>query len=249
MTAKTFPLVNHPNSSDVWVGFTELYSRKLVKPSSKDKTEDVWVRQSDLYKTQAVGWKRQITELEFCKSKPDHIYVVTGGQQNPGWEDWHLISMIYKSTNGGLNGEDTDEKRFVALEHPGQFYDNDTLAIITGIAVAPHNPDHVWITYTGIPQEYRVWFSMDGGEHWINADPKGVFDNNPVNAIAYQDNDDERIYLGTDRGLYTKTKFTDWEKLESFPNVRITELKINYAFQKLRVGTFGRGLWEGPLEE
>jgi hypothetical protein len=29
--------------------------------------------------------------------------------------------------------------------------------------------------------------------------------------------------------------------------VRITELKINYAFNKLRVATFGRGLWEGEL--
>lgn len=248
MTTKTFPLINHPVSGDPWFGFTEVYSRKLDKPSKKDQAGDVWERQSDLYKTESSRWKRQITELEFCKSKPEYIYVVTGGQQNPYWFDWHLTSVIYKSIHGGLKGKDVDQKRFVALEHPGQFYDNDTLPIITGIAVAPHNPDHVWITYTGIPHNFRVWFSSDGGETWRNADPTGIFSHNPVNAIAYLDNDDDRIYLGTDRGLYTKTKFTDWEKVKLFPNVRITELKINYTFQKLRVGTFGRGLWEGSLE-
>ncbi len=247
MTTKTFPLKNHPETKNVWVGFTELYSRKKDNPSRKDKAEDVWTRESDLYKSQPSRWKRQITEMAFCKSHPETIYVVTGGQQNSYWSDWHLPSILYKSVSGGLNGVDDEKPKFLPVEYPGQFYDNDTLPIITGIVVAPHNADHIWITYTGIPKDYRVWFSGDGGDTWKNADPNGIFANNPVNAIVYHDIMSERLYLGTDRGLYTKTKFSDWEHITSFPNVRITELKINAAFGKLRIGTFGRGLWEGLL--
>ncbi|OQX74836.1 MAG: hypothetical protein B6D64_12455, partial [Bacteroidetes bacterium 4484_276] len=70
-----------------------------------------------------------------------------------------------------------------------------------------------------------------------------------VNAIAYHESTNDRLYLGTDFGLYTKGRYSDWEKVEEFPSVRITELKINKNFDKLRVATFGRGLWEGPLAE
>ncbi len=34
---------------------------------------------------------------------------------------------------------------------------------------------------------------------------------------------------------------------EDFPNVRVTELKINYCVGKLRAATFGRGMWEADL--
>lgn len=246
-TSKTTAMVNHPETGRPWFGFTELYSKELNEWTITNKPEEIWKLQSDIHKTEPFQWRRQITEIEFCKARPDNIYVVTGGQQNSPWFTWHLPSVLYKSTTGGINGEITDEKQFVPVDYPGMKHDDDTLAIITSIAVAPFNPDHVWITYTGIPGEFRVWFSYDGGETWRNADPDGMFENNPVNAIAYQEGSADRIYLGTDRGLYTKNRFTGWEKVEGFPNVRITELKINYAFNKLRVATFGRGLWEGEL--
>ncbi len=246
-TSKTTAMVNHPKTGVPWFGFTELFSKEIANPSRTDQPEDVWTLQSDIHKTEPFQWRRQITELEFCKAQPENIYVVTGGQQNSPWYDWQLPSVLYKSTSGGVAGRLSEEKRFKPVNYPGMEYDDDTLAIITSIAVAPFNPEHVWITYTGIPGEYRVWFSSNGGDTWKNADPDGIFEDNPVNAIAYQEGSADRLYLGTDRGLYTKNRFTGWEKVEGFPNVRITEMKINYAFNKLRVATFGRGLWEGEL--
>ena len=240
-------MVNHPETGKPWFGFTELFSKETDDWSITDKPEDIWKLQSDIYKTEPFQWRRQITEIEFCKARPENIYVVSGGQQNSPWYHWHLPSVLYKSSTGGIDGETAKEKKFMPVEYPGMTHDDDTLAIITSIAVAPFNPNHLWITYTGIPGEYRVWFSSDGGKTWRNADPGGVFKKNPVNAIAYQEGSADRLYLGTDRGLYTKNRFTGWEKFEKFPNVRITELKINHAFNKLRVATFGRGLWEGNL--
>jgi len=247
ITTKTFPLVNHPITNEPWFGFTEIYTKKIDFPTIKDKADDVWVRQSDLYRSQPFGWRRQITELAFCRARPEVLYVVTGGQQNSPESSWHLPSALYKSVNGGINGVDSDEIRFKPLKYPGLNFDDDTLAIITSIAVATYNPNHIWITYTGILPQFRVWFSHDGGDTWINADPNAIFADNPINAIVYQDDSADRLYVGTDRGLYTKNRFSDWEKISDFPNVRITELKINYSFKKLRIATFGRGLWEGAL--
>ncbi len=225
-TSKTTFMENHPKTQQAWFGFTEVYSKSIDFPSIKNKPDEVWTRQSDIYKTEPFSWRRQITEIAFCKAQPENIFVVTGGQQNSPWTDWHLPSGLYKSNQGGLDGKDEDEIRFKPLDFPGKNYDDDTLAIITSIAVAPYNPNHVWISYTGIPKAYRVWFSMDGGISWKNDDPKGILADNPVNAIAYQEGSADRIYLGTDKGLFTRNRFTDWQKVEDFPSVRITELKI-----------------------
>lgn len=249
MTVKTFPLVNHPKTGEPWFGFSEIFTKEILRPEHITPREEVWTRQSDLYLTEPEAWKRQITEISICKASPDVVYVVTAGQQNPPHMDWQLKSGLYKSVKGGINGTDQAEIHFKPVDFPGKDYDDDTLAIITGVLVNPLNPDHVWITYTGIPREYRIWESKDGGKIWENADPDGVFATNPVNAIVYLEGSDDRLYVGTDRGLYTKTNNTAWQHISEFPNVRITEININRNFKKLRIATFGRGLWEGPLAE
>ncbi len=120
-------------------------------------------------------------------------------------------------------------------------FDDDTMAILSGLAVDPANLDRVYIYYAGLLGQYRVWYSENGRSDWHNGDPKGIFGKIPVNAIAYQENTSDRLYAGTDFGLYTKDKNSDWVKVGEFPNVRITELKINKNFNRLRVATFGCG--------
>jgi len=247
ITTKTFPMVNHPETGGVLFGFTEIFQKEILMPSVITQLDDIWVRKSDLFKIEIESWKRQITEIEFCESNPDIVFVITAGQQNPPGSDWQLRSKLYKSEKGLVS----EEKRncFKEIAYPGEMYDNDTLAILSGVAVDPNNPDRVFLSYAGLIGQYRIWYSENGGLDWQNADPKGVFQRIPVNAIAYDEIDNGRLYAGTDYGLYTKAadSDSDWEKITEFPSVRITELKINRSFNRLRVATFGRGLWEGPL--
>ncbi len=247
ITVKTFPLLNHPQTGKAWFGFTEIYTKEITNPQFGIDRNEVWTRQSDIHRTEPRGWKRQVHEIAICTSAPEVIYAVTGGQQNTPGSDWQLQSGLYKSVTGGINGKDPDETAFQPLEYPGLNYDDDTLAIITGIAVNPLDHNHVWITYTGIPGQYRIWESLDGGKSWINTDPEGIFIRNPVNAIAFLEGSDDRLFIGTDKGLYSKNRFSDWEKITDFPNVRVTEIKINNPLNRIRVATFGRGLWEGPI--
>ena len=42
---------------------------------------------------------------------------------------------------------------------------------------------------------------------------------------------------------------SDWVLWSNnLPNVIVDELEINYATQKIRAATYGRGLWESPLQ-
>lgn len=242
---KSFPLINHPETGEGWFGFTEIYSKNIGAPSRQVSREELWTRQSDIYKSEHQGWRRQITEIAVHPENPDIVYAATAGQQNTAGHEWQLPSGLYKSEKGGLDGITGDEKQFLPLDFPGRNYHRDTLAIITGIVPDPENEDRVWISLTGILPQYRIWRSDDGGTTWNNDDPDGVFSANPVNALAY-DGKYKKIYAGTDRGLFIKAANKGWEKITSFPSVRITEIKINEGLNRIRISTFGRGLWEGP---
>jgi hypothetical protein len=245
ITTKTFPMVNHPKTGEVLFGFTEIFQKNIVKPSVITQLDSIWEIKSDITQLEPESWRRQITDIAFCESDPDFVYVITAGQQNPPGSDWHLRSRLFKSTKG-LRTKDRN-RVFSGNFYPGENFDNDTLAILSGIAVDPDDPNKVFISYAGLLGQFRIWYSENGGMDWLNADPKGILSTIPVNAIAIDKKANYRIYAGTDFGLYTKDRGTDWVKVEEFPSVRITELKINKKFNRLRVATFGRGLWEGPL--
>ena len=242
---KTFPLMNHPVDESAWFGFTELYTKEIHRPTRQTPREEVWTQQSDISKTEPQGWKRQIIEFDISPSDPDIIYVVTAGQQNVAGYEWQLQSGLYKSTRGGLNGRETTGKYFLPLDYPGKNYHRDTLAIITGVEIHPEDAEHLWISFTSILPQYRIWESQDGGKTWINADPNAIFTDNPANAVAF-DPEYNILYLGTDKGLYTRHTNGIWKKVTDFPSVRITEININKGLNRIRVATFGRGLWEGP---
>jgi len=249
---RIMPLFNNPLTNTMYFGFTEIWKRNFDWPTSSDWT-DLWEIDSDIrnaHNPVLGGWQRQITELVICESDTNTIYVVTGGQQNEPTV-WQLESHLFKSTTGGINGSIPGTPNFTDLSFPGGGTIELNFPIITGIVVDPLNKDRIWICYTGYVEDYKVWYTDDGGddlENWENFDPNGTLYNLPVNAIAYQYGSPDRLYIGTDAGVYTRdANSLDWEKFGDFPNVRVTELKINYCANKLRVATFGRGVWEGDL--
>ncbi len=242
---KTFPMVNHPTSGIMFFGFTEVYERLKVIPSTTDPSSAVWNLYSNLNQTINEAWKRQITELVISPSNPDIFYVATGGQQNEPSSSWQLESTLFKGNPNASNP--TAVFLFNEKVHPGKNVSPTKLAIITGIAVDPLNANRIWITYTGYWDQYKVWYSGDGGTSWVNADPRHDLFNIPVNAIVYQEGTNDRLFIGTDAGVYMSEKGGKWQKFGYLPNVRVTEMKINKSINKLRVATYGRGLWEGSL--
>ncbi|MCX6155563.1 MAG: T9SS type A sorting domain-containing protein [Candidatus Kapabacteria bacterium] len=116
---------------------------------------------------------------------------------------------------------------------------------ITGVAIDPTIPNRAWITCSGYTKSTKVW-------EWDGKSLKDITYNLPalpVNCIVYQKNTSDRIFIGTDIGIFYKDRNSNsWMEFnEGLPNVVIMDLEINYANGKLRAGTFGRGIWESSI--
>ena len=56
-------------------------------------------------------------------------------------------------------------------------------------------------------------------------------------------------YIGTDVGVYYKDNtMTEWVPFNNgLPNVIVNELEIHYSEGTISAATYGRGVWESPL--
>ncbi|MFC2130020.1 T9SS type A sorting domain-containing protein [Bacteroidota bacterium] len=116
---------------------------------------------------------------------------------------------------------------------------------ITYIAVHPENPNRLWLTLGGFYEDSKVIEINDSDIKNIS----GNLPNVPVNCIVYQGNSPDRLYIGTDIGVfYSDYNSAFWESYgEGLPNTIVNELEIFYPTKKLRAATYGRGFWETDI--
>ncbi len=116
---------------------------------------------------------------------------------------------------------------------------------ISYIAVDPEDDRRIWITESNFNEGYKVCYY--DGSNWTNI--SGNLPNFPVNCIAYQKDSPDRIYVGTDIGVFCSVNNSGyWEYFsDGLPKTVVNELEINYKTSKIRAATYGRGVWEAPL--
>ncbi len=247
---QNFPMVNHPQTGELWFGFSELYQRIKRDFVSGDQNTSIWQVESGNHAipNHSAKWRRGISELVIAESNSNYIYLATIGVDGGG-EGFNLNPLLLRSTIGGSNGNPTGTNFTNITTNLPNIYGGATdYPVITGIAVNPSDENEVWVTFAGYDPTLKVWHSTDAGNTWTNFDPNGSLPNLSTNVIVYQDGTDDVLYLGTDVGVYIKNGNTnDWEKYGDFPNVRVTEMQINYCAGKLDVATYGRGMWEGDI--
>jgi photosystem II stability/assembly factor-like uncharacterized protein len=122
---------------------------------------------------------------------------------------------------------------------------------ITYVTVKNTNPNTLWITIGGYTDGSKVFESTDGGGTWTNI--SAGLPNLPVMSLVYYKTATDRnvLFVGTDVGVYVKDGANNWASYSTgLPNVIATELEIYYGggTDRLRAGTFGRGLWETTIE-
>ncbi len=162
--------------------------------------------------------------IAIAESNPDIIYTASG-------------SSVYRSADGGTT--------FVNVSQglPGR--------TIAGLTVNPNDPDEVWTCYGGFSASQKVFRSLNGGNTWANLST-GV-PNVPVNAIRMVDHIKNggltgAVYIGTDLGIYYRDDFTGWTCASNeLPNVPVFDIEFNYDINRIRVGTYGRGIWESSI--
>ncbi|MDP2363916.1 MAG: hypothetical protein Q8M94_09130, partial [Ignavibacteria bacterium] len=116
---------------------------------------------------------------------------------------------------------------------------------ISSIVVDPKNAKRFWLTNDGFNDKNKV-FEYNGDKR---SNISGNLPNIPVNCIVYQKDSPDRLYVGTDIGVYySDYGSANWEPFgDGLPNLIVNDLDIHYGSNKLRAGTYGRGVWETKL--
>lgn len=124
---------------------------------------------------------------------------------------------------------------------------------ITYITIKADDPNTVWVTLSGYNSN-NVYVTTNGGSSWSNMSTGlpalpayTIVQNTQITTATH-------LYVGTELGVYFKNGSNNWvEYNDGLPNVKCGELDIYYASNpantKLRLASYGRGLWETSMEQ
>ncbi len=120
-------------------------------------------------------------------------------------------------------------------------------AVMTYITTDPVDEKRAWVACSGYSAGNKVFFTDNAGQTWTNVSTG--LPNIPVNVLVTQKGIPGAIYAGTDGGVFYKDDtFSSWQFYgNNLPAVMITGIDINYPDSKIRVSTYGRGVWESDL--
>ncbi|MCL3779375.1 PKD domain-containing protein [Prolixibacteraceae bacterium JC049] len=122
----------------------------------------------------------------------------------------------------------------------------------SNITVDGENDQIVWVTMKDKQDKVKVLKSTDGGTTWIDySGPANNLPSYPLNVIAHQIGTDGGVYIGGAGGVWYRNNSMDkWQlySTELPKGIEVWFIRINYALQKIRIGTLS-GIWEAPLFE
>jgi photosystem II stability/assembly factor-like uncharacterized protein len=161
----------------------------------------------------------------------------------------------------------TDGSRILLAANAGRIYESTDagttfskigkLSIDTLSAVRYDRTDlrTIWVTSArpNLGTE-RVWVTRDGGATWAASSKTGQasgLPDLPVLSIEQDPNDAQTWYAATYIGVYaTKNNGVTWSRYGlGLPNVIVTALEPLPDGSRIRIATFGRGMWEIETQE
>lgn len=123
---------------------------------------------------------------------------------------------------------------------------------ITSLTFDPQDSNVVYATY-GTFGGAHIWKSGNGGATWFAIDGEGTaaLPDVPVNALAVEPDDGQRLYAGTDLGVFTTFDGgAHWQLLAAdfgAASVRALALRQTEAGKRLFVFTAAQGVWAAGL--
>ena len=162
-----------------------------------------------------------VDEIEIAESNTDVIYVIDG-------------SDLFKSTDRAATWE--------ILSGGGL-----PSATLSSIEVNQDDENEIWVTRSSSSSSGKVYHSTDGGYNWTNMS-SGL----PIishNIIKHIKGSNGGLFVGNDLGVYYRDNtMSQWETFSTgLPNVEVSDIEINEDAGVVRVSTYGRGIWESPI--
>jgi photosystem II stability/assembly factor-like uncharacterized protein len=168
------------------------------------------------------------TPILFLYQSPSHPNILIAGWVNDNTPN---TGEIRKSTDGGVTWN--------TMTHPGIFISDRSICFL----FHPTNPDKMWVSGWS-----QVKTSDDGGNTWTDYTGSLPWVANPQ-SMAYHEGTPDGIYIGGRFGnlYYRDNTMSDWVLFNNnLPNVWIREVEVLPQANKVRVATWGRGVWESP---
>jgi hypothetical protein len=219
------------------VGWTQAFQNDPLMPQGADSTFDL----------------RMVRDFIFSEKSPNIAYVAykrPAGADSLGNIKTPKLFYTNVLTFDILQGQFTASWDDVTPEEAK--YNR-----IMDLEVDPNDPERIWVALGEInwgmvsahpdSMEERVMYSDDHGQTW--EDISQGLPPLPVNKIIYNKNTYNELYAGTDVGVYRwDNGRSEWVCFsDSLPSCLVTDMEMNYCANKLRISTFGRGIWETKL--
>jgi hypothetical protein len=171
--------------------------------------------------------------------------------------NWTQISSFSIGTLVALDVAPSNNQTIIAASstklmktvNGGTAWADITVGLPTGTSIqavrfSPTDANKIYValaSYSGL----GVYCSTNGGTTWTNISTG--LPSIPVNCFALQTNGD--VYCGTDLGVYLRSaSASSWSAFTTgMPGVPVTDLEIFTPTGKLRAATYGRGIYESPL--
>ena len=194
-------------------------------------------------------WKTSTAGYGWVPVSPD----LTKGYDGSTWHTVSTLAISPLNTNIVLAG--TDDGKVHISTNAGTSWTDISYGLpdrtITRVAADPFDESAIYATLSGfrwdeaVPHVYR---SPDLGATWI--DISGNLPDLPVNAIAFDPQQQDHIFVGTDAGVYYTTDGGElwWGLGDGLGNVPVTAMKIHADTRKLVVGTYGLSAYKIDLD-
>ena len=174
--------------------------------------------------------------IEISRRNTNTMYIIVQPKQLP-LQPW-LQKCYMVKTN-----DDWATSTTIAL--PADYGKNKSL-----ISIDAENDQIIWLAYPQGGNNNTVYKSIDGGATWINKSTS-ILNDQTVQGIVTIGGTDGGVYVGTNLTVYYKNNTMDWTVFNgNLPTVTNTHsLRPFYRDGKLRMATYGKGIWETQLYE
>ena len=145
---------------------------------------------------------------------------------------------IYAVQNNRLFVKDTDSDDWVSRALPS--------GSVTDFEVDPTDMDKIIMTVGDYVSGSKVYTSADAGVTWSNI--SGALPNVRFGAVEYYKDIENAVFIGSDAGVYYRDDSSpQWILYGQLPHTRVNDIEIQYSSQKIRIGTYGRGVFEADI--
>jgi photosystem II stability/assembly factor-like uncharacterized protein len=172
----------------------------------------------------------RIHYIEFTRNNPDVIYCTQ--QMNDGSN-----GILWKTTDGGINWTNTNLP-------PG--YAHRML-----ITIDPLDENKLWLAYPSSGNNEKIYKSTDGGQTWLNLSTDALNDQECHSIVNIAGTKGGIYYCTNTTVYYRNDEMAEWKisanGLPAFFNSNIA--RPFYRDNKIRIASYGKGIWEAPFEE